>query len=296
MTTPFHIVADAQIPGVTRISRSAAFPRPHVAITGALHGNELCGLRAHDALVERARSGTLALGEGTLILIHGNLEATRLGVRYTPDGYDINRIFNLKFRETLDESEWGYEHHRALELTPLLDDVDGAIDIHSATAPTVPFAVALPGSLEIAKQIGVQWVTHGWDDVSDIADGVALARVASRRKPAVAVECGQHGESTTTEVALAVIARFMKALGMWSAPVDPGFECRVLQVFAALPKPSDEFRFVKPIRGFEELSEGQLLGKDDAGEMRSPGKGFALLPNDGVPLYKNVVYIARNHP
>lgn len=292
---PLHVVDDPKLPGVRRVSRSLDFPRPHVAIFGAVHGNEPCGLRAQEALVQQARDGSLPLSGGTLILVHGNLEATRQGIRYTPGGYDLNRIFNLKFRDELDESSWGYEHRRALELAPLLDEVDAALDIHSATAPTVPFVVSLPGSLNIAKKVGLEWVTHGWDAVSDIADGVALARVAARGKPAIAVECGQHTDAQATEVALSVIARFVTALDLWDAPVDAKPASRVLQVFAALPKLSEEFRFVKPIRGFEELADGQLLGQGAAGEMRSPGEGFALLPNDCVPLYKNVIYIAHSN-
>ncbi len=292
----FHIEVDADLPGVRRIARSADLPRPHVGVIAALHGDETCGLSVHHALHEAAMRGTLPLAAGTLVLIHGNLEATQLGVRYTPTGYDLNRICNLAFRATLPQSRWGYEHRRALELAPLLDDLDAAIDLHSAGAPTVPFAVALPGAEELSRTLGVRWVTHAWHEASDIADGVALARVASRGKPAAAVECGQHHDRQAPRVAWAITARFLRSLELWDEPVEPGERGRLLRIFASLPKPSAEFRFVRPLQGFERVREGQLLGRDRSSELRSPADGYAVLPNDAVPVGKNVVYLAREDP
>lgn len=292
----FHIEADGAVPGVRRIARSAEFPRPHVGVLAALHGDETCGLEVHHALLEAATAGTLPLGGGTLVLIHGNLEATRLGVRYTPTGYDLNRICNLVFRDRLSEDRWGYEHRRALELAPLLDDLDAAIDLHSASAPTVPFAVALPGAEELAQTLGVRWVTHSWHEASDIADGVALARVASRGKPAAAVECGQHRDRAAPRVAWTITTRFLRGLGLWTEEVEAGEEARLLRVFASIPKPSAGFHFVRPIGGFERVREGQLLGRDGAMELRCPSDGYAVLPNDAVPVGKNVLYLAREEP
>ncbi len=291
-----YIETDAFVSGVRRIACGANLPRPHVGVLAALHGNETCGLEVHRALLEAASAGTLPLAGGTLVLIHGNLEATRLGVRYTPTGYDLNRICDLGFRDRLEEGRWGYEHRRALELAPLLDDLDAAIDLHSASAPTVPFAVALPGAEELARTLGVRWVTHGWHEASDIAGGVALARVASRGKPAAAVECGQHLDREAPLVAWAITTRFLRGLGLWTEAVEDGNEARLLRVFASLPKPSAQFRFVRPIDGFERVVEGQLLGRDEISEMRCPAEGYAVLPNDDVPVGKNVLYLAREEP
>ncbi len=289
----FHVAA-GPISGVEMVSRSASFPRPHIGIMAALHGDEVCGLEVHRRILERAKAGTLPFGEGTLFLIHGNVQAWSEGQRYTETGYDLNRICDLKFRENLPEEDWGYEHHRAVELVPLLRELDGAVDLHSASSPTVPFAVALPGAVEMACKLGLQWVTYNWDEASDIADGVALARVAERGKPVAAVECGQHQDAGAADVGWSVLTRYLDALGLWTEILDPIAEPpRVLKVFLALPKKTEGFRFVKPLRGFERIDEGQLIGRDGTIEMRAPADAFAVLPNDTVPLRKNVVYLAR---
>ncbi|HJL31671.1 MAG TPA: hypothetical protein RMI62_21495, partial [Polyangiaceae bacterium LLY-WYZ-15_(1-7)] len=87
----FRIHPDPDLPGVVRVVRAgrpeqdalptAELPGPRVGVLAALHGDEPCGLRAHEWLLEHARAGTLAFTGGTLVLVHGNLEATRLGVR-----------------------------------------------------------------------------------------------------------------------------------------------------------------------------------------------------------------------
>ena len=294
--TAFHTETDPRLPGVRRVARSAALPRPHVGVLAALHGDEICGLEVHETLLHAAEAGTLPLARGTLVLIHGNPEATRLGVRHTPTGYDLHRICNLAFQRSLPEARWGYEHRRALALAPVLDDLDAAIDLHSASSPTVPFAVALPGAEELSRGLGVRWVTHAWHEASDIADGVALARVASRGKPAAAVECGQHHDREAPRVGWAIVRRFLRSLGLWDEPVEAGEQARLLRVFASLPKPSEGFRFVRPLEGFERVQEGQLLGRDGEVELRSPADGYAVLPNDAVPVGKNVVYLAREEP
>ncbi|MEM9072073.1 MAG: succinylglutamate desuccinylase/aspartoacylase family protein [Myxococcota bacterium] len=286
------LAEDPRVPGVKRLSNRDGFPRPWVGVLAALHGDEPCGLIAHRHILEQAQAGTFGLSAGTLVLIEANQAAAKLERRHTPTGDDLNRICDLAFEESLAPERWGYEHHRAIELAPVLDGLDAALDLHSASAPTVPFAVAMPGALEIAKALGVRWVTHGWDEASDIAEGVAIARVARLGRPAAAVECGQHRDPSAADVALKVIARFLAHLGLWNQHVDAGETARVLRVFASLPKPSHEFRFAQPIQGFEPVREGQLLGRGED-DLRCPASGIAVLPNDRVPQGKNLVYLAR---
>ena len=64
------------IVGALRISAAPDFPRPHVGVVGAVHGNEPCGLRAIERLRAELVGGELSLRSGTLFLIHGNPRAT----------------------------------------------------------------------------------------------------------------------------------------------------------------------------------------------------------------------------
>ncbi|MEO0326257.1 MAG: succinylglutamate desuccinylase/aspartoacylase family protein, partial [Myxococcota bacterium] len=247
------------------------------------------------ALRDAFAAGTLAL-RGEMVLIHGNPEATAQGRRYTSGGEDLNRVFNGAKRPGCSEAR------RAEELRPLLETLDAALDLHTASAPTAPFAVALGGapSLALARKLGLGRVTYGWESRSDVGDGSVLAVVADRGGPAVAVECGQHEAEGARLLARRVTARFLRAVGSLGAV--PGEaeadlpEASLLAIEGTLPKPAGSFRFARKMVAFERLEAGAILGHADGAPVRVPeslGGTYALLPNDRVPVGVPVVYFAR---
>ncbi len=285
--------------GVRRISRSPSFPRPWVGILAALHGNEPAGIAAHRYLDEAAGHF-----EGTLFLIEGNLEAIKIGERHTRGGVDLNRIFDLSFAGDLSPEHYDYEHHRALELTPILDSLDAALDLHTATAETPPFALALGPqtpiedsffqitSLEVADTLPVRFVTYGWEERTDISAGVALARVSSRG-PSIAVECGSHGSSGVEEVAIAITQAFLRALGVSKATQTDWPPPRTLELTYALLSRAPRLRFRRTFSSFDALVANEVVGDDEEGEFRTPHGGTILLPNPDVDVGAPCLYIAE---
>ncbi|MEM1417009.1 MAG: succinylglutamate desuccinylase/aspartoacylase family protein [Myxococcota bacterium] len=269
---------------------------PRVAVLGAVHGDEPVGLRTLDALKAAFAAGTLPL-RGELVLIHGNPAASGEGRRYTRGGEDLNRAFAAP------QDPRSVEARRAAELRPLLETLDAAIDLHSASAPTAPFAVALGGdaSLTLARRLGLGRVTCGWERRSDVGEGSALGVVASRGGPAIAVECGQHDDQGARVLARRVTACFLREVGSLGAlagqsePPRPE-EASLLTIAGTLPKPTSSFRFARPVVAFEQLRAGAILGHADGAPVRVPESldgTYALLPNDRVPVGVPVVYFAR---
>lgn len=291
------VVPDPVVAGVVRISADAALPRPHYGILGSVHGDERCGRLALAALRAEAETGTLGPLTGTLVLVHGNLAATEVGLRYTDGGVDLNRLFRFDFERELAVADYCPEHHRAIALRPVLDELDAAVDLHSAASPTDAFAIAIPseGSLDLAQKLGMRHVTHRWEGPAAIGDRVALARLGFRGKPAVAIECGQHATDEADAEALHVAKRFLVATGALAgvAPANPAV---LLEVVAALPQPSKAFRFDRPIRGLDALARGQVLGRDGERTVSVDYDCVAVLPNDRVPVGKPMIYLARLDP
>lgn len=289
------VVPHASLPGVVHISADPSMPRPHYGILGGVHGDERCGRLALEMLEADARTGTLGALTGTLVLVHGNLAAAAMGLRYTEGGVDLNRLFRFDFEDELDVTDYAPEHHRAIALRPLLDDLDAGVDLHSAASPTEAFAIALPspGSLDLARKLGMRHVTHRWEGPAAIGDRVALARLGMRGKPAVAIECGQHDTEEADAEALHVAKRFLVATGAL-AGVAPTHSAVLLEVVAALPQPSRAFRFDAPIRGLDDLRAGQILGRDGEEVVRVDHDCVAVLPNDRVPVGKPMIYLARH--
>ena len=290
--TELHVVPDADIPGVVRISRGASLPGPRVGVLGAIHGNETCGLEAIHRLRRVAETGGLPVAAGTIVLVHGNPAATEQGRRFTEGGEDINRILDYRFVERLAREAWTPEHHRALALRPVLEELDALLDLHSATEETPPFGIVndVPASLELARRCGVRAVTRVW---SDVRDCVTIGVLARRGRPGVSVECGQHEAEAAVAEAVDIALRFLRATGAASGGAPPAGDAMLLEVTDVLRKPSAGFRFASAIRGLDELPAGHLVGRDGTIEMRVTDPAIALLPNDTVAVGEDLVYLAR---
>jgi predicted deacylase len=292
------IAPDPVLEGVTRISTDPAWPRPHVLIVGALHGNERCGLVAIERLRDAAQLGELRWSGGTLVLVHGNLHASEVGTRHTDGGADLNRLFDYAFEASLPPEQWSHEHRRAVELRPIVDDADALLDLHSATAETPPFAIATAAasSYELARQLGLGWVVRGWEGPGLVGDQVMLSVLTRKGFPGVAVECGQHEDPAAGDVGYRCARRFLVAAGVLvdnpgSLPPTPG--PLLLRLTEVIKKPSPSFRFVRPIRGLERLERGALIGGDEALEVRLRHASYALIPNDNVEVGGDMIYLAE---
>jgi len=291
-----HLQDDPDIEGVCRISADPGWPRPWLAVVGSLHGNEPCGVQALSQLRRAAQAGGLASLRGTLLLVHGNPEATRQGARFTEHGCDLNRLFDYAFEHELSADAYRYEHGRALALRPLVDDVDGLVDLHSSTTASPAFAIAteLPASAALAARLGLDHVVRGWHGPGMLGHRVLLAPLDGRGVPSVAVECGQHDEPTAADVAHRAALCFLRALGGLPADAPAAEPPRWLRIHDAIRKPSTRFRFDGPIAGFDRLSQGRCIGHDGLIAVDVRGDCTAVLPNDGVDAGDDMLFLATD--
>jgi predicted deacylase len=242
----------------------------------------------------------LQLARGTLYLIHGNPHATQLVERHSPDGVDLNRLFDYRFETSLPSSLWSYEHYRALELRPLLQAVDALLDLHSTTAPAPAFAIVSPleASRAFAAHLGLEYVTEGWDGPGLLADRVVSAPLTRRGCPAVSVECGQHADHTAAEVAYRCARRALDYLGMLAssptADASPlASPSTWLRLQAAVKRPSAGFRFVQPFTSMQRLAAGTVIGRDEDLALTVNRPCYVIMPNDTVPVGEDMIYIAQ---
>ncbi|MBC7173134.1 MAG: succinylglutamate desuccinylase/aspartoacylase family protein [Polyangiaceae bacterium] len=295
-TRELHVEEDREVQGVTRISCSADWPRPWVLVVGSVHGDEPCGRFAIEALAEDARRGDLPLRRGTVITLHGNPEASESRTRSTAGGADLNRLFDFSFERELIPTRWTLEHHRALALRPLVASVDMALDLHSARARTPAFAICMsaPGSFELAMQLGLEYVTVGWSSPGMLGHQVVLSPLARRERPGVAVECGAHDDPETTEVARNTLLRFLETADLLDHPcVPPAPKAPiVLRLLDSIKRPGAGFRFERPLVGLERLTPGEVVGSDANLEVRMRSECYAIMPNDGVAVGEDMLYLA----
>ena len=260
-------------------SFGASDPGPHVLVTALIHGNELCGawalVRALEAGV-KPRRGTLTLAFCNLAAFDRFDAANPYASRYVDE--DINRVWG----DGLAARASSVEQRRALELLPFVERADWLLDLHSMSEPGPPVMLTglLPRNLTLARDLGAPELVIGdgghaqgrrMRDHGRFADADGDAR-------ALLLECGQHGELASRDVALDGLARFLMASGCvlhddvpapWWRP-RPAAQ-RVCRVTDAIAAKSMNVRFAQRWTTGQVVPEaGTLLGWDDGAPFATP--------------------------
>jgi predicted deacylase len=248
-------------------------PGPHVVVNAVTHGNELCGAIAVDELFRRS----IRPARGRLTLSFANVgaflnfDAQRPSASRFADE-DFNRLWDPR---TLDGPRRSAELERARELRPIVDAADFLLDVHSMQHPTPPLMMAgmLDKSVALARRLGAPSTIvrdEGHAAGRRMRDYGGFGDPASP-KVALLIECGQHWEKNSAEVARDIAERFLRATGVIDEPVPAGIPQRVITVTHAVTIETDRFEFADEFRGMEVLPRaGTLIGRDGGREVRTP--------------------------
>lgn len=299
----------------------APVPGPRAALVGLIHGNEIVG---EAVLTRLAPEVPARLTRGSLLLVRANLESQRLGRRHTPDGADMNRLWDQeRLRGLADPGpDAPYEHRRVAELAPLLLACDAILDLHSTSRPAPPFLVFRDDArhAHVAARLGVSHLVTGLHEGA-VLDGGVCPDVGLRpgeRSPRLGFtfESGQHDDPTNLERAYDVACRFLHALGLWrDAPPAPEVRPVVYEVidrFQQVGRGAVPYRFVgyeggEPGRGrrgpprklasFDEIEADEVLlrrGRDTV--VRAHGPFTMLLPTPNADPGTDLYYVCQRRP
>lgn len=268
-------------------SFDSGLPGPHAAITALVHGNEVCGAHALDLLLrEKFRPA-----RGRLTLIFCNVAAY---LRFDPDeptasrfiDEDMNRVWGA---DALDGPRRSIELDRAREIEPLIAEVDLLLDLHSMQQPSPPLMLSGPlaKGRRFAAEVGVPATVvadQGHKAGLRMRDYGGFGDPASE-KNALLVECGQHWEQASRDVAIETMLRFLHHTGM----ADAAFLARhgvqgapapqrFVQVTDAVTIESDSFRFEQAYTGLETIpASGTVIAHDGAKPIRTPYDDCVLI-------------------
>jgi predicted deacylase len=233
-------------------------PGPTVLVQALTHGNELCGAIALDFL---ARSG-IRPEAGKLIFAFANVEAFN---HFDFDDPDASRCIDEDYnRVWADEVLYGprdsLELRRARQLRPFVDAADYLLDIHSMHEPGRPIGVCgmVDKHLELARRIGLPCdllIDTGHPAGLRMRDRGSFNDPASHRQ-SLLVECGQHWERGSVDVAIDTMLRFLAATGVLPLEHVRGHlkvplpaQQRVIRVTEPVVAQSMAFRFLVPVEG-----------------------------------------------
>jgi predicted deacylase len=277
-------------------------PGPHVLVNALTHGNEFCGMVAATHLLDtgvRPAIGTLTVSFSNVAAYESFDPAKPFDSRQLV--HNFNRVWSSEWLEgSLDSPEL----RRARAMRPLVAAADHILDLHSTSQPVHPFwvypafernaaaalAIGRPDvHLVMPKGLGsgtpvIQHGRHGE------ATGAGVALVA---------ECGQHFLRATADLAVEVTLDFLAHFGLVRrdppSPV-PGPQRRFELLETRMIK-TEAFRFVRPLIGFEEFSQGELIATDGPDEIRAPCDHCTIfMPARSVIVGREAVYLTRPLP
>lgn len=274
-------------------------PGPHLLVNALTHGNELCGMVAATELLDagvRPRIGTLTVSFANVAAYESfdrkDPYASRLLV------HNLNRIWSP---EWLDGPEDSPELRRARELRPVVAAADHLLDIHSTSQDVEPFWV-YPGharNAEVALGVGRPAVHLVMP--SGLGSGVPLiqyGKFGTERGPgcALVVECGGHFLRTSSELAVATAHAFLAHFGLIEqvAEPQPPAAPQRFELMRTYVVKTPQFRFAKPVVGFEVFAKDELIATDGTEELRAPCDGCTILMPARAPVVgREGVYLTR---
>lgn len=240
-------------------------PGPNVMVQAITHANEICGAIVMDWFLEQGFKPE----KGTLTLTFGNLAAFE---RWNPDNPETSRYVDEDMNrvwadEYLNSDKQSVELTRARALLPFVDEADFLLDLHSMREPCAALMVCgvtgkgADKAVAMSKRLGIpKYLMY------DTGHPMGLRMIErpqfadpNNPKTAILIECGQHWEKSSVDVARETMLRFLIETGTLSESVvahalNPALQTtdfKVIEVTEAVVAEALNFSFVQPYKGLE---------------------------------------------
>ena len=255
-------------------------PGPNVMIQALTHGNEFCGAIALDFLFRKK----ITPQQGKLTLAFANVAAFERFDFADPDrsryiDEDYNRVWG---DDALRGPGDSVELRRARALRPFVDAADYLLDLHSMHEPCRPIMVCAKSekSAAFSRRIGVPG-----DLLIDTGHPAGLRMIErgafndpASPKTAVLIECGQHWEEASADVAVDTTFRFLLAAGAVNASIckshfrlAPPAVQKLIRVTEPVVAKSMEFKFPYLFKGLEVIKQaGTVIATDGDRTWKTP--------------------------
>jgi hypothetical protein len=112
---------------------------------------------------------------------------------------------------------------------------------------------------------------------------------------AFTLECGQHDDARSPEVAYRAILNTLAHLKMIDAPAPaPVAQPQALRLFDVIDKEAVGDRFARDWASFDAVASGELIGtREDGRELRAPSDVHIVFPNPAGAVGQEWFYLAR---
>jgi predicted deacylase len=285
--------------GIPYVHRFASGqPGPHVLINALTHGNEFCGMAAATYLLDhgiRPRIGALTVSFANVAAYESFDIEKPFDSRQLV--HNLNRVWSPQWLEGGEDSP---ELRRARELRPVVSEADHILDLHSTSSDVEPFWVypAFERNAQVALAIGRPAVhlvmPSGLGSGTPVIQHGRHGDAASGAGAALVAECGQHFKQATSKTAIDATLDFLAHFGLIEArPREQRAPQRRYELLQTYVIRTPEFRFARPVVGFETFAGGELVATDAGEELRAPEDCTILMPARQPIPGREGFYLAR---
>jgi predicted deacylase len=299
---PVHAVAADGASPIEAVSFAGMHPGPRLLVTGAVHGNEICGPEAISRAIADCRSGKIAIRRGQVTFVPiVNAKAWRNSSR------EGDRNLNRNLRERANPSD--NEDLVGNVLCKLLRAHDVLLDIHSFrsqgeafvfvgpqdnSGEIEPFQLSRPES-ELALRLGPKTIMHGWLPVytraalerrrrggaGDPAEGIGTTEfIRSVGGYGVTLECGNHSDPRAADIAYSAIVNALGHLGLTDARPSPAKIEKTIEIVDAVLCDSAGDRLARDFVTGDAVRAGETIAvRADGSKLTAPLDGFVIFPD-----------------
>ncbi len=298
---------------IESVSFSGLHPGPRLLITGAVHGNEICGPLAIARAIADCRSGRIAIRRGQVTFVPiVNVKAYRANSR------EGDRNLNRGLRERANPSN--NEDVVGNVLCKLLREHDVLLDIHSFRSQGEAFVFVGPqdnsGEIEpfrrsheeseFALRLGPGTIMHGWlpaytravaerrrrGEQADPAEGIGTTEyMRSVGGYGVTLECGQHNDPRAVDIAYDAIINALGHLQLTDARPAPAKIEKAIEVVDAVLCDSAGDRLAREFVTGDAVKAGEtILIRADGSKLTAPSDGFVVFPDRNPRPMGEMVY------
>ncbi len=294
---------------------------PRLIVTGAVHGNETCGTKAIRRVIDDLETGQVRIARGTATFV-----PVTNPLAYAKGERAGDRNLNRNLGPNANPAD--FEDHVANWLCPLLARHEVLLDLHSTRGRTEPFAMLGPrdnaGDLEpfalaereraLASRLGVRRFVDGW--LSTYATGVerrvneglgnalntdprygigTTEYMRSVGGYAITLECGQHEDASSPEVAYRAILNTLAFLGLADAEAPPpASQYEGLSLREVVDRAHVDDAFSRPWASFDRLSRGEVIARrHDGTVIAAENDGWIVFPDAGAQPGNEWFYLAE---
>jgi succinylglutamate desuccinylase len=255
-------------------------PGPSLAIFAGVHGNELAGVYALQALLP-----DLKPTRGTLYLAFANPDAIRANVRM------LNKNLNRCFMSDNDGNS--PEDIRARELMNVLDKSDALLDLHMFYDNNgAPFVICEDNAIDIANKFDVAIISTNW---ATAEPGASDGYMFGKDKIGLCVECGPISKAKEyTSFATEIVYQFLQYFDMSPKKVAySNTSKRIVKADRSVHKSSTKFTLKSGYKNFEKLVAGEIVANDGSKTFVAGNNECIIFPHYGARVGEEAYIIGK---